>query len=59
MDKQTAENQHEAVETNSAMKAIRLKCLDCSNSPSEVAGCNIDDCPLWEFRFGRKPIQKL
>lgn len=44
----------------SVMKAIRFKCLDCSNlSPSEVANCDIYDCSLWEFRFGRKPKQEL
>lgn len=42
------------------LKSIRLKCLDCCcNSPSEVALCPCEDCPLWEFRFGKNPNIKL
>lgn len=38
------------------LKAIRLKCLDCSNDqPSEVAGCPIKNCALWVYRMGRYP----
>lgn len=37
------------------MKAIRAKCLDCTESANEVRLCPVTDCPLYEFRFGRNP----
>lgn len=38
------------------MKAIRKKCLDCScEQPKEVRLCPIDYCPLWAYRFGKRP----
>ena len=41
------------------LKAIRLKCLDCSNNSSgEVKFCPIEDCPLYAFRFGKNPYRK-
>jgi len=37
-------------------KTIRLKCLDCSGgSHTEVKWCPVTDCPLWRWRFGRRP----
>jgi len=37
------------------MKAIRLKCLDCScGSSEEVKNCFAKKCPLYQFRFGYK-----
>ena len=37
----------------SRRKAIRLKCLDCSGYEfSEVAQCQITNCPLYPFRTG-------
>ena len=37
------------------MKAIRLKCLDCScGSNEEVKNCFAKKCPLYQFRFGYK-----
>jgi hypothetical protein len=37
------------------LKAIRNKCLDCSNgSTKEVKYCPIDTCPLFKFRMGKK-----
>lgn len=42
-----------------AMKAIRLKCLDCClNQVNEVRLCTAKDCPLWELRFGFYPWRK-
>ena len=36
------------------IKAIRAKCLECSNfSSPEVANCNVTDCALYPFRFGK------
>jgi len=41
---------------NTPLKAIRLKCLDCSNnSPCEVRLCPIKNCPLYLYRFGKNP----
>lgn len=38
------------------LKAIRHKCLDCSaGSPKEAKLCSVTSCPLWPFRFGRRP----
>lgn len=40
----------------SALNAIRLKCLDCSNGGiAEIRECIITDCPLYEYRFGKNP----
>ena len=36
------------------VKAIRLKCLDCSGgSSSEVAQCLLTHCALYPFRLGK------
>ena len=41
------------------MKAIRSKCLDCSNgSYNEVRYCPVTDCPLYIFRFGKRPVKQ-
>ena len=38
------------------MKAIRAKCLECCNGQfSEVRLCPCADCPLYAYRFGRRP----
>lgn len=38
------------------MKAIRAKCLDCSGGqPKEVRLCVIQKCPLYVYRFGKRP----
>ena len=38
------------------MRAIRAKCLDCSNgSTHEVKLCLIDDCELYMYRLGKNP----
>lgn len=40
----------------SPLKAIRAKCLDCcAKNSAEVKRCEIEDCPLWQFRFGKNP----
>gem|GEM_PF-1241500 len=44
------------------VKAIRLKCLDCSrHQVHEVRNCEMDTCPLYEYRLGKRPknLQKL
>lgn len=38
------------------IKAIRAKCLDCSNGQFiEVKECTVKNCPLYEYRMGRRP----
>lgn len=38
------------------LQAIRAKCLDCSGgSRQEVRLCPITQCPLWPYRFGKRP----
>ena len=40
----------------SPLKAIRLKCIDCScYQPSEARLCEAIGCPLWPFRAGKHP----
>lgn len=40
----------------SPLKAIRAKCLDCMcGSFKEVTLCPIENCPLYAYRFGRRP----
>ena len=39
-----------------ALKAIRIKCLDCCcGSSTEVNLCPCQDCPLHSFRMGHNP----
>lgn len=43
----------------SPLKAIRLKCLDCSAGQcAEVRYCTIHDCPLYAFRQGKNPNRR-
>ena len=38
------------------LRAIRKKCLDCSCfQPKEVRKCTVIDCPIYPYRFGRRP----
>ncbi len=38
------------------MKAIRAKCLECSNDQmKEVRLCPIKKCALYEYRTGHRP----
>lgn len=37
------------------MKAIRAKCLDCCVSSHEVRLCTVEKCPLYPYRFGKRP----
>ncbi len=37
------------------MKAIRAKCLDCCGTSHEVRLCTIEKCPLYPYRFGKRP----
>lgn len=43
----------------SPLKAIRAKCLECSAGSSlAVRECNIPECELFDFRFGKNPFRK-
>lgn len=45
----TPEEKHD-----SPLKAIRKKCLNCTNGSSqEIRLCPIHDCSLYPYRFGR------
>ncbi len=38
------------------IKSIRQKCLDCSGGArKEVALCPVENCPLYPYRFGKRP----
>jgi hypothetical protein len=38
------------------LPSIRRHCVDCSGgSAKAVAYCQIHDCPLWVYRFGKRP----
>jgi len=40
------------------IKAIRAKCLDCmGGSAKEVRLCNIPECSLFPYRFGKNPAR--
>jgi hypothetical protein len=40
--------------TITPLKAIRAKCMDCSNyQEKEVKHCWAIKCPLWPYRMGR------
>jgi len=41
------------------LNAIRKNCLECQcGSLKEVRKCDIDDCPLHPFRFGKNPNRR-
>ena len=43
----------------SALKAIRLKCMDCvCQQIVEVRECPSNDCPIHPYRMGRNPPEK-
>lgn len=36
--------------------AIKLKCLDCvCYEYTEIKKCDLESCPLWQFRLGKNP----
>ncbi len=37
--------------------SIRAKCVDCAGgSRAEVKSCELTDCPLWDYRLGKRPV---
>lgn len=46
-------------ENNTPLKAIRMKCLDCScYELKEIRECIIVNCPLYIYRDGKNPNLK-
>lgn len=46
----------EKIKVLTPIKAIRAKCLDCSNLQwSEVKRCPVVGCPLYPYRLGKRP----
>lgn len=37
------------------LRAIRLRCLDCSETLADVRNCPCSSCHLWRFRMGKRP----
>ena len=56
----TKEEFDQAVKENTnVLRAIRLKCYDCSCYQSnEVRECIVNNCPLYPFRLGKNPFRK-
>lgn len=49
----------EVKENTNVLRAIRLKCYDCSSYQSnEVRDCIVTNCPLYPFRLGKNPFRK-
>ena len=49
----------EVKENTNVLRAIRLKCYDCSSYQSnEVRECIVTNCPLFPFRLGKNPFRK-
>lgn len=41
---------------NSPLKAIKRHCYECSGyNRNEANNCELVECPLWPFRFGKRP----
>ena len=41
------------------LKAIRSFCLGCVDGRGQVSGCQVEECPLHQFRAGRRPTQEM
>lgn len=52
-DTETAENGSERL---TAGKSIRRACIECAGGLMiEVKLCPVESCPLWQWRFGKRP----
>lgn len=48
----------EMQQATNPVKAIRLKCRDCTNGQiSEIDECPVKLCPIHAFRFGKNPYR--
>lgn len=42
------------------LRAIRAKCLDCcAGQVAEVRRCELENCPLFPYRFGKRPKEGI
>ena len=42
------------------LKTIRKNCLECaSQQPKEVRLCTCIDCPMYPYRFGKRPTKEI
>ena len=49
----------EVSENTNPLRAIKLKCLDCSMfNTNEIKECPVKKCPLYPFRLGKNPFRK-
>ena len=49
----------EVSENTNILRAIKLKCLDCSTyNINEIKECPVKNCPLYPFRLGKNPFRK-
>ena len=49
----------EVSENTNPLRAIKLKCLDCSTyNTNEIKECPVKNCPLYPFRLGKNPFRK-
>ena len=46
------------IKMRTPLKTVRAKCLDCSVTAHEVNHCQVFSCPLYPYRFGRRPTQE-
>ena len=37
------------------LRAIRVRCTDCSETRADVRDCPCSSCDLWRFRMGKRP----
>lgn len=52
----TCDTKDSETHLHTPMKAMRRKCLDCCcGSPKEVELCPVTGCPLFAYRFGKRP----
>jgi hypothetical protein len=55
----TEEFNQEVRENKSVLRAVHLKCYDCSAyNSNEIKECPVKDCPLYPFRQGKNPFRK-
>lgn len=40
------------------LRAIRLRCVGCSDTLADVSGCDRVECALYPFRMGHKPKER-
>ena len=49
----------EVSENTNVLRAIKLKCIDCSTyNINEIKECPVNKCPLYPFRLGKNPFRK-